>query len=46
VREVGDDLRSIGDRLVWGAVGTLMEAPINAVMLTLQARLTGDNENS
>uniref|UniRef100_A0A7R9U1V4 Uncharacterized protein n=1 Tax=Pinguiococcus pyrenoidosus TaxID=172671 RepID=A0A7R9U1V4_9STRA len=28
VREVGDDLKSVPDRLVWGGVGTLMEGDI------------------
>ncbi|CAM9350618.1 unnamed protein product [Choristocarpus tenellus] len=32
VREVGDDLESFKDRLVWGGVGTLMEANVEKFM--------------
>ena len=30
LREIGSDLRSIGDRVVWGGDGTLMEVDFDA----------------
>lgn len=32
VREVGEDLRSLQDRLLWGAEGTLMAADVEEFM--------------
>lgn len=39
LRSVGDERSSIADRLVWGAVGTLMEMDIGAFMLEWSPKL-------
>jgi hypothetical protein len=39
LRDVGDDSKSIGDRLLWGAVGTLMELELEPFLQNWTPRL-------
>jgi len=39
LRDVGDDSASVADRLVWGAVGTLMEMDIGSFMMEWSPKL-------